>query len=123
MFHGLDGPPSDPHKKAHRLDSGERSRVEDLVQDVLLKVWCHLATFRSESSFRTWITRVAMNEALQSYRRERCRPLYGALGDVDWKMMFLKRSSGGRAAFEPSYEELRPPTKPGGFGQVRRIER
>lgn len=37
--------------------------AEDLVQDVVLKVWRHLSTFRPESSFRTWLTRVAINEA------------------------------------------------------------
>jgi RNA polymerase sigma-70 factor (ECF subfamily) len=56
---------------------------EDLVQEVVLKVWRHLSTFRSESSFRTWLTRVAINEALQSYRRERSKPLCQALGDFD----------------------------------------
>ena len=55
---------------------------EDLLQEVLLKVWLHLSTFRSESSFRTWMTRVAINEALQSYRRERCRPLCQTHGDL-----------------------------------------
>jgi RNA polymerase sigma-70 factor (ECF subfamily) len=48
--------------------------LEDLLQEVLLKVWLHLSTFRSESSFRTWMTRVAINEALQAHRREQCRP-------------------------------------------------
>ena len=43
--------------------------VDDLLQDVLLKVWRHLSTFRSQSSFRTWMTRVAINEALQLYRQ------------------------------------------------------
>jgi RNA polymerase sigma-70 factor, ECF subfamily len=56
---------------------------EDLVQEVVLKVWRHLSTFRSESSFRTWLIRVAINEALQSYRRERRKPLGQALGDFD----------------------------------------
>jgi len=59
------------------------SDAEDLVQDVVLKVWRHLSTFRSESSFRTWLTRVAINEALQSYRRERSKPICQALGDFD----------------------------------------
>jgi RNA polymerase sigma-70 factor (ECF subfamily) len=52
--------------------------VEDLLQATFLKVWRHLSTFRSESSFRTWMTRVAVNEVLQSYRREQrslpCQP-------------------------------------------------
>ena len=57
--------------------------ADDLLQEVLLKVWRHLSTFRSESSFRTWMTRVAMNEALQSYRRKQRRPICQALGDFD----------------------------------------
>lgn len=44
---------------------------EDLLQDIVIKVWLHLSTFRWESSFRTWMTRVAINEVLQSYRRRR----------------------------------------------------
>ena len=51
-----------------------RSDVEDLVQDTFLKVWLRLSTFRFEANFRTWITSVAINEALGSYRRQRCRP-------------------------------------------------
>ncbi len=57
--------------------------VDDLLQEVLLKVWLRLSTFRSESAFRTWITRVAINEALQSWRRDRRRPNFQALGDSD----------------------------------------
>jgi RNA polymerase sigma-70 factor (ECF subfamily) len=56
---------------------------EDLLQEVLLKVWLHLSTFRAESSFRTWITRVAINEVLQSYRKERRMPFRQPLSDFD----------------------------------------
>jgi RNA polymerase sigma-70 factor (ECF subfamily) len=52
---------------------------DDLLQDVLLKVWLHLSTFRSESTFGTWMTRVAINEALQSYRRQQRKPICQAL--------------------------------------------
>jgi RNA polymerase sigma-70 factor (ECF subfamily) len=48
--------------------------ADDVIQEVLLKVWLHLSTFRRESSFRTWLTRVAINEALQAHRREQCGP-------------------------------------------------
>jgi RNA polymerase sigma-70 factor, ECF subfamily len=44
---------------------------DDLVQEVLFKVWRRLSTFRFEASFRTWMTRVAINEVLQSYRRQK----------------------------------------------------
>src|SRR5258706_16143342 len=57
--------------------------VDDLLQEALLKVWRHLSTFRSESSFRTWMTRVAINEAMQYYRRKQRRPICQAVGDFD----------------------------------------
>src|SRR5258706_6969434 len=57
--------------------------VDDLLQEVLLKVWRHLSTFRSQSTFHTWMTRVAINEVLRSYRREQRRPTCRTLGDFD----------------------------------------
>jgi RNA polymerase sigma-70 factor, ECF subfamily len=59
------------------------SDAEDLLQQVFLKAWRRLSTFRSESSFRTWLTRVAVNEALQLYRREQSRPVCQPLGSLD----------------------------------------
>lgn len=56
---------------------------DDVVQEVVLKVWLHLSTFRSESSFRTWIMRVAINEALQIFRRERQRGACQPFCDFD----------------------------------------
>jgi RNA polymerase sigma-70 factor (ECF subfamily) len=61
----------------------DRTDVDDVLQEVLLKVWLHLSTFRSESSFRTWMTRVAINEALQARRRQRHRPVCQAYADFD----------------------------------------
>jgi RNA polymerase sigma-70 factor (ECF subfamily) len=57
--------------------------ADDLLQDVCLKVWRHLSSFRAESHFRTWITRVAINEVLQSYRRSQSRPTCQMSADYD----------------------------------------
>jgi RNA polymerase sigma-70 factor (ECF subfamily) len=62
---------------------GNATDADDILQEVLLKVWCHLSTFRSESSFRTWMTRVAINEAFQHFRRRRSGPNLTELGDFD----------------------------------------
>jgi RNA polymerase sigma-70 factor (ECF subfamily) len=56
---------------------------DDVLQEVVFKVWLHLSTFRSDSSFRTWMTRVAINEALQSFRREQHRPVCQPFCDFD----------------------------------------
>ena len=57
--------------------------ADDLLQEVQIKVWRHLSAFRSESSFRTWVMRVAINEVLQSYRREKRRAVCQPITDMD----------------------------------------
>ena len=56
---------------------------DDLVQQVFFKAWRHLADFRSEAQFRTWITQIATNEVRQRYRRESHSPLCAALVSLD----------------------------------------
>ena len=45
--------------------------AEDFVQDVLVKVYVSLATFRGESQFSTWLMRIAYNQAINSIKRKR----------------------------------------------------
>jgi len=56
-----------------RVDSmiPNKAEAEDVYQVAQLKIWTHLSSFRCDSSFRTWISRIAINEALQSHRRTR----------------------------------------------------
>jgi RNA polymerase sigma-70 factor (ECF subfamily) len=70
-------------KKTIRSMVRNATDADDLIQEVLLKVWRNLSTFRSEASFRTWMTRVAINEALQLYRRERYRSRCQAADNLD----------------------------------------
>jgi RNA polymerase sigma-70 factor (ECF subfamily) len=56
---------------------------DDLVQQAFLKAWRHLASFRFESSFRSWITRIAINEVIQLYRRECHSPVFPATRELD----------------------------------------
>lgn len=49
------------------------SDAEDVAQEVQLKVWMNLSSFRSDSSFRTWMVRIAINESLQWHRSAKCR--------------------------------------------------
>jgi RNA polymerase sigma-70 factor (ECF subfamily) len=59
------------------------SDVDDVFQDTFLKAWVHLSAFRFEASFRTWIIRVAVNEALALYRRQRCRPFCSSPANLE----------------------------------------
>lgn len=45
--------------------------AEDFVQDVLVKVYVSLASFRGESRFSTWLMRIAYNTAINSVKRKR----------------------------------------------------
>lgn len=38
--------------------------ANDVTQNVFIKIWRHLDNFRSESSLKTWITRICINESL-----------------------------------------------------------
>ncbi len=42
--------------------------AEDATQDILLKIVTHLSSFRGESSFSTWVFRIATNH-LKNYRK------------------------------------------------------
>ena len=48
-----------------------REDAEDAVQASLLKAFVHLSEFRGGSGFSTWLTRIAINEALMNLRRNR----------------------------------------------------
>jgi RNA polymerase sigma-70 factor (ECF subfamily) len=45
--------------------------TEDFVQDVFIKIFNNLKTFRGESQFSTWITRIAYNTAINTVTRRK----------------------------------------------------
>jgi RNA polymerase sigma-70 factor, ECF subfamily len=45
---------------------GDRTRAEEVTQDVFVRAWEKLHLFRGESSFSTWLHRVAVNVVLNS---------------------------------------------------------
>jgi RNA polymerase sigma-70 factor (ECF subfamily) len=50
-----------------------REDAQDVVQQSFYKAYAHLDTFKGESSFSTWLTRIAMNEAFMCLRKNRTR--------------------------------------------------
>jgi RNA polymerase sigma-70 factor (ECF subfamily) len=48
-----------------------REDSEDVVQESFHKAFLHLNEFQEKSRFSTWLTRIAMNEALRLLRRRR----------------------------------------------------
>ena len=47
--------------------------AEDIVQQTFQKAFIHLHQFEGKSSFYTWLTRIAVNEALMLLRRSRAQ--------------------------------------------------
>lgn len=51
--------------------TGNPADAEDAVQDALIAAWRHLAGFRAEARFSTWLYRITANAALAIVRRRR----------------------------------------------------
>jgi RNA polymerase sigma factor (sigma-70 family) len=60
----------------------DSSDADDVAQEAQLKVWMNLSSYRSEASFRTWMVRIAINEALQ-WRRKAKRRHYWNSEELD----------------------------------------
>lgn len=56
--------------------------ADDLVQDVFVKAWKGLATFREDSQLFTWLYRIATNETLTFLKRRQKKQAI-SLGDVE----------------------------------------
>ncbi len=60
-------------------DDGE---AEDVVQETYVKAFTKLDSFRGEALFSSWLTRIALNEALERARRQRPRAGLEVLDDA-----------------------------------------
>lgn len=49
--------------------------TNDLLQDIFIKIWAALTTFRGDARLYTWIYRIATNEVLNHLRKQKFRSL------------------------------------------------
>ena len=75
--------------------------ADDLIQEIFIKIWAALPSFRWESQLFTWLWRIATNEALNRIRRNKVR---SALSFIPFSS--LRSDEGGE-------EERDPATLPG----------
>lgn len=59
------------------------SDAQEVVQETFLSVVRHLASFRGEAKFSTWLTRIATNHALKMLQRRRREDLHRAILNSD----------------------------------------
>ena len=56
------------HSLVRRMTAGRDA--DELTQDVFVRVWQKLGTFRGDSSFTTWLHRLAVNVVIERFRSE-----------------------------------------------------
>ena len=59
------------HSLVRRMTAGRDA--DELTQDVFVRVWQKLGTFRGDSSFATWLHRLAVNVVIERFRTEQTR--------------------------------------------------
>ena len=59
------------HSLVRRMTAGRDA--DELTQDVFVRVWQKLGTFRGDSSFATWLHRLAVNVVIERFRTEQVR--------------------------------------------------
>jgi RNA polymerase sigma-70 factor (ECF subfamily) len=82
--------------------------AEDLTQEVFIRAWEKLATFRGEARFGTWLHRLAVNHILsrrETWARRESRRV-GAEGVLDRVVTPLQRNPGLALDFEGAIGRL-----------------
>jgi RNA polymerase sigma-70 factor, ECF subfamily len=59
------------HSLVRRMTAGRDA--DELTQDVFVRLWQKLGTFRGDSSFTTWLHRLAVNVVIERFRTEHVR--------------------------------------------------
>jgi len=59
------------HSLVRRMTAGRDA--EELTQDVFVRAWQKLGTFRGDATFATWLHRLAVNVVIERFRTEQAR--------------------------------------------------
>ena len=59
--------------KVCRMYCDDETHREDLFQEIVLQLWKSYPSFKGESKFSSWMYRVALNVAIQDFRKEKKR--------------------------------------------------
>ena len=73
------------HSLVRRMTAGRDA--DELTQDVFVRAWMKLGTFRGDSSFATWIHRLAVNVVIERFRSDKVRRSRLVDGENVFEMM------------------------------------
>jgi RNA polymerase sigma-70 factor (ECF subfamily) len=90
------------------------AEAEDVVQETYVRAFTHLDSFRGEAQLSTWLTRIALNEALGRLRRRR---ITVALQDID----AINDQGEARVIYLPSARQDSDPEAAAARAEVRRL--
>ncbi len=79
--------------KVCRMYCDDNTHRKDLFQEIILQLWKSYPSFKGQSKFSTWMYRVALNVAIQDFRKEKKR-----------KLLFLKSFDFKEPYIIPKYE-------------------
>jgi RNA polymerase sigma-70 factor, ECF subfamily len=83
---------------------GDRGEAEDVAQEVMLRAWQGISRFRGQSSYFTWLYRIAVNEANRALERRSRRPPGVPIGPDELQ---LPASPAGDPSRQAENNELR----------------
>lgn len=77
-----------------RLKAGDSSDATELMQDVFIRAWRRLSTFRGDCAFSSWLHRLAVNTMLENARSDSRRVARVLPMDDTSRLAGAARSSG-----------------------------
>jgi RNA polymerase sigma-70 factor (ECF subfamily) len=92
----------------------DEDEAEDVVQETYVRAFTHLDGFRGEAQLSTWLTRIALNEALGRLRRRR---ITVGLKDID----AINDQGEARVIYLPSARQDSDPEAAAARTEVRRL--
>jgi RNA polymerase sigma-70 factor (ECF subfamily) len=93
---------------------GDDAEAEDVVQDTYMRAFTHLDGFRGEARLGTWLTRIALNEALGRLRTRRVSVDLNRLDTID-------EQGASRVIYLPSSRQEGDPEAAAARAEVRRL--
>ena len=87
--------------------TGNQEEAEDLTQEIFLKAFEALSTFKGESQFSTWVYSIARNKILMKHRKESTNPQISADDVEDVHNKYFDKIKKWREQITPEMQILK----------------